>query len=189
MYPGDPGRSVGKLRNISISNVLATNASKLSCSITGVPGYYAEGITLTNVKIIAAGGGTQEDIEKPVPEKETSYPDVVMFETDLPSYGFFVRHVKDITFDNVTIKTEKEDKRFAFYLNDVLGASFNGCHVNSQSASNGVFFIEKSQQVVVENNKTFQLLPFFVKAISTDKKNLILQNNVAPNVKQLLVAE
>ena len=43
---------------------------------------------------------------------------------NMPSHGFFVRHVKGIQFDNIEIRTEKEDLRPAFVLDDVQDAEF-----------------------------------------------------------------
>jgi len=42
----------------------------------------------------------------------------------MPSHGFYVRHVQGIQFDNVEIRTAKEDQRPAFVLDDVQGADF-----------------------------------------------------------------
>jgi len=42
----------------------------------------------------------------------------------MPSHGFYVRHVKGIQFDNIDIRTQKEDLRPAFVLEDVQGADF-----------------------------------------------------------------
>jgi polygalacturonase len=43
---------------------------------------------------------------------------------NMPSHGFYVRHVKGIQFDNIEIRTEKEDQRPAFVLDDVQDADF-----------------------------------------------------------------
>jgi polygalacturonase len=42
----------------------------------------------------------------------------------MPSHGFYVRHVKGIQFDNITIRTAREDLRPAFVLDDVEEAEF-----------------------------------------------------------------
>ena len=42
----------------------------------------------------------------------------------MPSHGFYVRHVKGIQFDNIEIRTDKEDLRPAFVLQDVEDADF-----------------------------------------------------------------
>jgi polygalacturonase len=43
---------------------------------------------------------------------------------NMPSHGFYVRHVKGIQFDNIEVKAEKEDQRPVFMLEDVQGADF-----------------------------------------------------------------
>ena len=42
----------------------------------------------------------------------------------MPSQGFYVRHVKDIQFDNIEIASQQEDLRPAFVLDDVQDADF-----------------------------------------------------------------
>lgn len=48
---------------------------------------------------------------------------------NMPSHGFYIRHVKGIQFDNIRIRTEKEDLRPAFLLDDVQDAGFFGIEV------------------------------------------------------------
>jgi hypothetical protein len=43
---------------------------------------------------------------------------------NMPSHGFYVRHVKGIQFDNIEIRTEKEDLRPTFVLDAVEDADF-----------------------------------------------------------------
>ncbi|HWR99655.1 MAG TPA: glycosyl hydrolase family 28 protein, partial [Prolixibacteraceae bacterium] len=61
---------VGKLQNVSISNVTVTGAKNLGCSITGIPGYPVENISLSNISITFEGGGTREHISRMIPEEE-----------------------------------------------------------------------------------------------------------------------
>ena len=42
----------------------------------------------------------------------------------MPSHGFYLRHVKGIQLDNVEIRTDKDDLRPAFFLDDVQDADF-----------------------------------------------------------------
>ncbi|HXN49135.1 MAG TPA: glycoside hydrolase family 28 protein [Bryobacteraceae bacterium] len=43
---------------------------------------------------------------------------------NMPSHGFYVRHVKGIQFDNIQIRADREDLRPAFVLDDVHDADF-----------------------------------------------------------------
>ena len=101
---GNRGRDMdtpvpGTLRNVTISNVVATGAS-LTSSITGIPGHDVEGVTLSNIRIRYAGGTAYRPPDKPIPESIPAYPDPRIFEA-LPAYGLFCRHVNDLTLSNV----------------------------------------------------------------------------------------
>ncbi len=119
-------KKVGTIKNITISNLTATGAGPFSCSITGIPEHYIENITLQNIYIKHVGGGRKEEIMKNVPENSTHYPEIKMFGNNwktgprLPSYGFFVRHVKNIRFINVQLELLNPDDRQPVIIDDVL---------------------------------------------------------------------
>jgi len=61
------------------------------------------------------GGGTREMANSTVVEDEGGYPDAHQFSrAGLPSYGFFIRHAKNIILDNVLISPVKTDNRPVF---------------------------------------------------------------------------
>lgn len=121
--PEAPQPLIGSLRNVYITNVMATTSSKTTSNITGIPGAYAENIYLGNIQITNKSKGTAEDAAIVVPEKDAAYPTSGMFGDVLPASAFFVRHVKNITFDNVRLFMENENVLPAFVLNDVQGIS------------------------------------------------------------------
>jgi hypothetical protein len=99
----DNAPSPGSLRNVSISHVVALNASWTS-SITGIPGYCPDGITLSDIRLVyscAAMAGTGKDA--PVPEQVKEYPTANMF-GPLPAYGLYVRHVRNLTLSNIQLQ-------------------------------------------------------------------------------------
>jgi len=103
---GNRGRDMktpvpGTLKNVVISNVVATRAS-LTCTITGIPGHKVEGVTLSNVRITYQGGGPYRPPNEPVPEVIGDYPDADMFD-GLPAYGLYCRHVDGLTLSNVQL--------------------------------------------------------------------------------------
>ena len=49
---------------------------------------------------------------------------------ELPSWGFYVRHAKDITFKNVAVATKKCDFRPAFVFDDVSGINMDNVIIN-----------------------------------------------------------
>lgn len=112
---------IGKLRNVTISNVTAVSHSKMTSSITGYPGHDVENIQLSNIRINSPGGGTMEDRRIILPENEKNYPEINMFgiKSPFPSSGLLLRHVKGISLQNVTLNTRKKDYRPAIIMDDV----------------------------------------------------------------------
>jgi hypothetical protein len=111
---------IGRLRNVLISNVQASGANKVGCSITGLPGRPVENITLDHIRSEFTGGGTLEDARSQVPENPDKYPEYSMFGV-LPAYGFYCRHARNITFDHVETSLASPDQRPALVSEDVEG--------------------------------------------------------------------
>ena len=55
-----------------------------------------------------------------VGEEREKYPESTMFGT-LPSYGFFIRHAKNVHLSNIDLSFEEEDGRSALICDDVDG--------------------------------------------------------------------
>ncbi|GAB2603358.1 glycoside hydrolase family 28 protein [Spirosoma areae] len=117
--PTDPVRPPGVLKNVIISNVNAISHSKITNSISGQPGYPVENIQLSNIQINSMGKGTAEEASMPVPERAAVYPEQRMFGYSLPAHGFYLRHAKNITFQNVDFQLRNPDRRPAYAFDDV----------------------------------------------------------------------
>ena len=129
----------GEIRRVIISNIVAYNAdSKYASIISGVPGNQIEDIRLSNIHIYYKGGGTAQQAALMPPEKETDYPEPVMF-GEMPAYGYFIRHVKGITMTDVELRYLNEDQRPAFFLLNVAGAEFY--RVGAQRRPEGKTFV------------------------------------------------
>ena len=116
--PGLPKPGQGKMRDITIAGVVAEGAGKIGCSVTGMPGSPVENVTLRNIRIRFAGGGTTEDATREIPEKPTSYPKGDMFGI-LPAYGFYCRHVSGLKLHAIDLAFSREDARPAVVADDV----------------------------------------------------------------------
>lgn len=95
-------------------------------SITGLPGHCVENVTLENIDIVYPGRATKGMAyvglyrAGEVPEVADGYPEFTMF-GELPSWAFYVRHVRNIAFRNVSVRLKDIDFRPAFVLDDVKG--------------------------------------------------------------------
>lgn len=113
---GPEGVPLGKIRRIRIDNLTVFNADPHYASIiAGIPGSPVEDVSLSNIRIHAAGGGTREQAALVLPENEKAYPEPSMFGIT-PSYGFFIRHAKNLRMHNVELDFLKDDFRPAVVI-------------------------------------------------------------------------
>ncbi len=107
----------GHLRNILIKNITGTENRRQGSLISGLKNYPVENILIQNMNLEMIGGGTAEMAKIQVTEEEGGYPDAQEFSrTGLPSYGFYIRHAKNISLDQVSVKATTEDQRPEFIL-------------------------------------------------------------------------
>jgi len=163
----------GRMNNVSISNVYAEvpatkpdagynyegpvedNPRNISpSSIVGMPDAMIENITLKNIEIHHPGGGNTayakvglDELDK-VPEMAASYPEFSMFR-ELPAWGFFIRHAKNIKFENVTLVCAKKDYRTAVVLDDVHDAKFSSLKTSEPGPVKKNLFSRNSTGVVM----------------------------------------
>ena len=94
-------------------------------SVTGIPGNPIGSVTLENIEIKCPGRATKGQAYIPlwrvkdVPEQITKYPEFSMF-GELPAYGFYLRHAKNITMKNVKMTLDASDYRPAIVADDVV---------------------------------------------------------------------
>lgn len=133
--------AVGTCRRIIISNIVAYNVdSRNGAIISGIPGHDIEDLQLSNIKIYYKGGGPKDSINRVVPELEKDYPEPYRFKT-MPSYGFFIRHVKNLKMNDVEISYMQEEPRPPFILDDVKGADLY--RINAQKSTASPLFVLK----------------------------------------------
>lgn len=131
VIPGREKPAPGYLRHIVIENVSGERNYIQGSLISGIPGHIIEDVYISNYHVKAVGGGTKDMIIQNVLEKEGGYPDAQGFSrTGLPSYGFFLRHAKNLIFDNVSVTPVKADERPEIYNGgDVTNVRYNNLFI------------------------------------------------------------
>jgi len=122
---------IGTMKNITISNIEATDAGLTGCAIAGLPQALIENVTLSNLRLSFAGGGTKTHVDRDVPEKADGYPEFSMFGV-LPTYGLFCRHVRGLKLLNVQLQLAKRDQRRAVLFEDVENAFIDCPDITSE---------------------------------------------------------
>ena len=119
---GPAGTQTGVLRRVSIGNLVCSNAaSRFGCVLSGVPGHDLEDIQLHDIFLQYQGGGTAAQAALVPPEDEQKYPEPNMF-GDMPSFGLYLRHVRNVSLSGIEIQTLAADARPALVFEDVQGA-------------------------------------------------------------------
>jgi hypothetical protein len=118
--PHLPKPNVGRLRNIMIQNVLVSEAGDVGSSMTGLPSHPIENITFENVRIENRVAGVPQHAAVEFPEKPEAYPEATMW-GPLPAHGFYVRHTRNVRFDNVFVAAANGEVRPVFVSEDVYG--------------------------------------------------------------------
>lgn len=127
-FDTDSQRPAGKIKNVSVSNiealVKADTKDRSGMLLTGIEGHCIEDLTLQNIAVTYPGGGTKEDINRSVPEQTSEYPEHHFFGV-LPSYGMYLRHIRNIHLSNIRLNNCEPDLRPAVSCEDVTGLTID----------------------------------------------------------------
>jgi hypothetical protein len=125
---GEPGVKPGSIKDVYIQDVTCTDMAEgrqgtvNPASISALPGYPIENLTIENLKLVYPGGGTKKDAEV-VPGYPKDYSPRSL--GTRPASAFYIRHAKDITLKNVSVSWDKPDERPAIVADDVDGLTLD----------------------------------------------------------------
>jgi hypothetical protein len=167
--PGSP--PTGRISGVTISDVTATNAvspvsgaPEFTSTIAGAPGVDIEGVTLTNVNLTVPGGHPASDAGIVPPENLKEHAPRI-FGTR-PSYGFWLRHVRSITFTNVVVQFDHADGRPAFATDDGNTVTLADCKAERSTGPTDVVFTSTSGYAVQRCTSTAGQ-PLRIKAVNS----------------------
>lgn len=147
------GRPIGKIKNITFRNIEGRLTGRLDpptegIMFTGLPGHYIENVTMENIHFSYTGFGDLNVQNKVVSEDEARYPEQLFFGV-LPSYGMYIRHVKGLKMENITMELRNHDNRPAIVMNDVQDSDFENVQYD--------IFSDLESGIIEKNTKNIQL--------------------------------
>ena len=134
-------------------------------SIVGLENQSIEDVSFENIELIYPGRASKAMAYVPitrlsqVPENTSKYPEFSMF-GELPSWGFFIRHAKGITFSDVRLKVLDEDFRPAVLCDDVQGISMNQVEIQPAKPSD--------RQIVLNESTVIKRQAIHIQGVSGD---------------------
>lgn len=114
--PDMPKPSPGALRHVIFEHITGSGNASRGSIISGIPGARVQDVIFRDIHLAVAGGGTDKDATRNVPELVNVYPDAASFGKTVPAYGFWIRHAERVIFEGVTITAEKTDARQEFVV-------------------------------------------------------------------------
>jgi len=191
---------VGTLRDVVISNIVATGASSVGCGIVGLPGHRIEDLTLSDVSITFGApdefvnyknvepGGTLEDVQREIPELPDAYPECIMFRK-LPAYGFYARHVDGLTLRNVRVSWTERDQRPALFCEDVHNLSVDALHARSARNAAPVVVLNDVRTALIQGCVATTDTNTFLRLQGKTDQVRVLANDLSRAIKPFNLAE
>lgn len=154
---GEAQQPTGTMENVIIRNVKANAAAVAQLKppsgilITGVPGHYITNLTLENIEINLAGGGTASDARESVPEAVDQYPEVKTFGPKIPAYGVWARHVRGLNLKNIRFTLDSNDLRPVFVCEDGKGVVVDGWNIPETNGAEAIVRLEGVEKAEITN--------------------------------------
>ena len=168
---------VGEISDISISHVRVKTGGQTACSVTGQPGYPVCNVRLNDIIVESAGGGTDDDFKRIVDYKPEDYPESTMFGV-LPAYGFYLRHVDNIRFDNCAFTTTQVDQRPAFFVDNCSRVSLDGMDLSNPNGGDLGVYVDHSRIILLNNTLGGGHLNWLLKAPDMVLPEVRIQNSI-----------
>ena len=154
-----PDGTPGTVRGIMIENVHATGAI-LTSSVTGLPGFPVEDVTLSGIRIDSEEAGHEDWVSRTIPEVAPAYPEARMFGR-LPASGFYCRHVNGLRMKDVVLGAAATEARPAIVCENVTSLDINGLKVSKPASGQPVVSLRQTRDAwlrgcsVPEGTSTF----------------------------------
>jgi len=178
-----PDGAPGYLRGILIDNIHATGAI-LTNSITGLPGFDVEDVTLSNIRIDSEEAGKADWVSRKIPEVERSYPEARMFGR-LPAYGFYCRHVKGLRLRQLELTCTPAEERPAVVCDDVKDFELEGFRSGRKTGSMPVIELAQTQEAFLHGCVAPAGTGTFLHVTGEKSRQIVvLNNNLAQSQKQ-----
>ncbi len=188
-YRDKAGINTLYLKDVIIENIQGTRISAENNNIiAGTTGMPIENVFLRNVNLTFEGGGTAEESYREIPENEQEYPNGLIF-GDLPAYGFYIRHAKNVTLDNVQLRFLEEEERPALICDDVEQLEIKGLKAQANRQSPELIRLIQVKDAVISESRSLSPLPVFLSVYGDQSANIIMRNNETKNAQQRVFLE
>lgn len=170
-----PDGAPGTLRGVMIQNVHASGAI-LTSSVTGLPGFDVEDVTLSNIRIDSEENGKAEWTERPIPEVASSYPEARMFGR-LPAYGLYSRHVNGLRLRQLEFACGPQEARPALCCEDVRDIEVAGFRSPAIQGTQPALRLVQTRRAFIHGCSTLGKTQAFLEVRGGQTEQIVLMGN------------
>ncbi|GAB2787338.1 glycoside hydrolase family 28 protein [Rhabdobacter roseus] len=192
------GQAPGVLRNVHFSNITADgigewqpdrsapyfkvpNDQKIGVLVVGLPGALVEDVSFDHIKLQFSGGGTAEDAKRNMEDKPSVYPEYSNFGVT-PAFAFNIRHVKNISLNNISVSTLQKDLRPALLIENAENVSLQSFRVHSVFAGTAMLRLKDVASLrIADCQPRGNAQQAFIQ-LEGKNQGILLQNNDLSNI-------
>lgn len=139
---------VAKVEGINISNINVTNA-KFPCGVVGINNRKVKNISFNNISIKYSESLKEKPLAvNKVPYKDLSYPSARMHGTNLPSFAFYCRNVKELSLNNIKVYAAEGERRPAFVFDKAENLELKSVGLFSNTNTSTLFYLRNTDNVI-----------------------------------------
>ena len=147
---GLPTPEIGSIENISISNVVVTNAGQTS-HITGLIKKKLKNISFKNISVQFKNEYKGEPLAyNKVPLSETVYPSGQLYGKNLPAAAFYFRDIDMLKIDGMNVVVAENDRRITTVFDRIDNLQFTNNRAKTVSAV-PFFYLRNVDRCYVDN--------------------------------------
>lgn len=111
---------------------------------------YIKNIVFNDVQVLVKGGNPATDTAATPPELGVGQYNASNLKVQ-PSYGLWARHVMDLTVKNCSFNYEKNDGRYALFLDDVIGAQISEIKTMRSAGNAEIIKLKNAPGIQIKN--------------------------------------
>jgi hypothetical protein len=153
--------------------------------------YYLEDISLTDVHVTYAGGGTAaQGAKREIPKVAAEYFGVWgTAPFGPPAYGMYARNVKGLTLQNVRFDFLQPDLRPAIVFDNVHDAAVTGLSVHASAEAESVMRITDSKDVLIAATRVLSSAKVFLKLEGRGNEGIMIDGGDLRKAGKIVMAE
>jgi hypothetical protein len=184
---GNRGRDMekptpGTMKNVILSHIVANGAEE-PCTLSGMPHHPIESIIMINMRITCKGAGTAEQSQVEVAEHISKYPSAGMF-GNLPAYGVYCRHVRNLNLSTIHLGCASSDSRHAVMCDDVSRLLVDSLGGDQAKNGQALLHFRGVRDATVRGFANQKANPF-LKISGPESRDILLINNDFKKVQNL----